>query len=43
MSIQQKTNELFEDQLRHWPLLGSNWKQMDAALIKRFDFEGFSI
>jgi len=43
MSIQQKTTQLFEDQLTRWPLLGANWEKLDAVHVKTFSFEGFSI
>lgn len=41
--MQQEVNRLFRDQIEGWPLLGTNWKQLDAVLLKRFDFDGFSI
>lgn len=41
--MQRKVNKLFRDQISDWPLLGANWKQLDAVLLKRFDFDGFSI
>lgn len=43
MTIQQKTTALFEDQITSWPLLGANWRKLDAAQLKRFRFDGFSI
>lgn len=41
--MQQEVNRLFREQIDGWPLLGTNWKQLDAVLLKRFDFDGFSI
>jgi hypothetical protein len=43
MTIQQKTIALFEDQITSWPLLGANWGKLDAAQLKTFRFDGFSI
>lgn len=41
--MQQKANKLFHEQISGWPLLGANWQKLDSALIKSFDFEGFTI
>ena len=41
--MQQKADSLFQEQITAWPLLGANWKLLDAALLKRFEFDGFSI
>lgn len=41
--MQQKVNSLFHEQISGWPLLGANWKHLDAAQLKSFDFDGFSI
>ncbi|MDX2432461.1 MAG: DUF4922 domain-containing protein, partial [Bacteroides sp.] len=41
--MQQKANKLFREQISGWPLLGANWKKLDSALMKSFDFEGFTI
>ena len=43
MTFQEKADALFEDQLESWPQLGTNWKLLDAAKVKEFDFDGFSI
>lgn len=43
MTLQQRADILFEDQLTSWPLLGANWKMLDGALLKQFDFDGFTI
>jgi hypothetical protein len=43
MNIQDQANALFEDQKTGWPLLGANWDQLDAARLRQFDFDGFSI
>ena len=43
MTIQEKANALFKDQLSSWPLLGTNWEKLGEAKIKEFDFDGFSI
>ena len=43
MTIQQKANMLFESQVTRWPLLGANWQLLDAAQLKTFDFDGFTI
>jgi hypothetical protein len=43
MTFQEKADALFEDQLKSWPQLGTNWKLLDAAQVRQFDFDGFSI
>jgi len=43
MTFQEKADALFEDQLESWPQLGTNWGLLDAAQVKQFDFDGFSI
>ena len=43
MSIQEKADALFKDQLSSWPLLGANWEKLGEAKIKEFDFDGFTI
>lgn len=43
MSVQQKTSQLFEDQITGWPLLGANWEKLDSVLLKSFNFGGFTI
>ena len=43
MSIQQKTSQLFEDQITGWPLLSANWEKLDSVLLKSFNFGGFNI
>lgn len=43
MSIQEKADALFKDQLSSWPLLGANWEKLGEAKIKEFEFDGFSI
>ncbi|MDF1574772.1 MAG: DUF4922 domain-containing protein [Bacteroidales bacterium] len=43
MSLQEKADALFEDQLSSWPLLGANWEKLDGAQIKQFKFDGFTI
>jgi len=43
MSIQEKADALFEDQITSWPLLGANWEKLSGAKLKHFDFDGFSI
>lgn len=43
MSLQQKTSQLFEDQITGWPLLGENWEKLDSVLLKSFNFGGFNI
>ncbi len=43
MTVQQKAKELFEAQIAGWPLLGANWEQLDAAQLKTFRFDGFTI
>ncbi|MCK5693164.1 MAG: DUF4922 domain-containing protein [Bacteroidales bacterium] len=43
MTIQEKANALFKEQLSSWPLLGTNWEKLGEAKIKEFDFDGFSI
>ncbi len=43
MSIQEKADALFKDQLSSWPLLGANWEKLGEAKIKEFAFDGFSI
>lgn len=43
MTLQQRADILFEDQLTSWPLLGTNWKMLEGALLKQFDFDGFTI
>lgn len=43
MTIQEISNQLFEEQITGWPLLGANWEELDATLLKSFKFEGFSI
>lgn len=41
--MQRQADKLFEDQITGWPLLGENWGKLDAAVMRRFDFDGFSI
>jgi len=43
MTIQERADALFEEQLGSWPLLGTNWEKLGEAQIKQFDFDGFSI
>ncbi len=43
MSMQEKVNILFEEQITGWPLLGTNWEKLDSVLHKTFDFGGFTI
>jgi len=43
MTIQEKANALFKEQLSSWPLLGANWEKLGGARIKQFDFDGFCI
>ncbi len=43
MSMQEKADALFKDQLTSWPLLGANWGKLGEAKIKQIDFDGFSI
>ena len=43
MTIQEKADALFKDQLRSWPLLGANWEKLGEAKIKEFDFDGTTI
>ena len=43
MSIQEKADALFKDQLNSWPLLGANWEKLGEARVKEFEFDGFSI
>jgi hypothetical protein len=43
MTIQEKANALFKNQLSSWPQLGANWEKLGEARIKEFDFDGFSI
>ena len=43
MSIQEKADALFKDQLSSWPLLGANWEKLGEAKVKEFEFDGFSI
>jgi len=43
MTIQERADALFEEQLSSWPLLGANWEKLGEAQIKQFDFDGFSI
>lgn len=43
MSLQERADALFEDQLISWPLLGANWEKLSGARLKHFDFEGFTI
>ena len=43
MTIQERADTLFEEQLSSWPLLGDNWEKLGEAQIKQFDFDGFSI
>jgi hypothetical protein len=43
MTIQERADALFEEQLGSWPLLGANWEKLGEAQIKQFDFDGFSI
>jgi len=43
MSMQEKADALFKDQLISWPLLGANWEKLGEARLKQFDFEGFTI
>ena len=43
MTIQEKADALFKDQLSSWPLLGANWEKLDEAQVKEIKFDGFSI
>ena len=43
MTIQEKADALFKDQLSSWPLLGDNWARLEEARVKSFAFDGFSI
>jgi hypothetical protein len=43
MTLQQRADILFEDQKTSWPLLGANWEMLGGALLKQFDFDGFTI
>ncbi len=43
MTLQERADALFEDQLSSWPLLGANWEKLDGAQLKQFDFDGFTI
>ena len=43
MSLQERADALFKDQLISWPLLGANWEKLSEARVKQFDFDGFSI
>lgn len=43
MTLQERADALFEDQLISWPLLGANWEKLDDAQLKQFDFDGFVI
>ena len=43
MSIQERADALFKDQLSSWPLLGANWDKLGEAKLKDFHFDGFSI
>ena len=43
MTIQERADALFEEQLGSWPLLGTNWEKLGEAQIKQIDFDGFSI
>jgi hypothetical protein len=43
MTLQERADRLFEDQLTSWPLLGANWGKLQEARLKQFDFEGFTI
>ena len=43
MTIQERADALFQEQLGSWPLLGDNWEKLGEAQIKQFDFDGFSI
>jgi hypothetical protein len=43
MTLQERADNLFEDQKTSWPLLGTNWSLLHMAQIKQFDFEGFTI
>ncbi|MCK5134946.1 MAG: DUF4922 domain-containing protein [Bacteroidales bacterium] len=43
MNYQQEADALFEDQKRSWPLLGANWDKLEAARLKRINFDGFTI
>jgi hypothetical protein len=43
MSIQEKADALFKDQLSSWPLLGTNWEKLGEAKVKEFEFDGFCI
>ncbi len=41
--MQQKANRLFQEQIKGWPLLGANWNQLDAALLRSFEFGSVTI
>ena len=43
MTIQEKADALFQDQLSSWPLLGANWEKLGEARVKEFAFDGFTI
>ena len=43
MTLQERADNLFEDQKTSWPLLGTNWELLRSTRKKQFDFEGFTI
>ena len=43
MNYQERADALFEDQKSSWPQLGTNWEQLEAARVRKFDFDGFTI
>lgn len=43
LSMQERVNELLSVQLGNWPLLSENRAQLDAARVRVFALDGFSI
>jgi ATP adenylyltransferase/5',5'''-P-1,P-4-tetraphosphate phosphorylase II len=43
MTIQEKTNELYLEQIKNWPLLRENVEGLQKAQLKSFQFDGFCI
>ena len=42
-SMQDKADQLHREQLTGWPALGKNWEKLDAARIRCFDQDGWSV
>lgn len=42
MSIQQEIKELFQQQVKEWPLLSKNFKGLETTKVRHFQFDGFS-